>query len=212
LDLIFASLRRGSLPILLRSAFALLFIGVTVFPAWREIQTRQTNVDAIAARLQSLAGPEDLILINTWNYGIPFRRYYRGLTSTATIPPIEDLRFHRCDLVKRQMMSSDPMAPVLEKMDEALRSGHTIWLIGSLDFMPPGQEPRVVPPGYDGPDGWVGGNFYGGWAEQAGFLVQSHALHFERLRVPLAQPVSHYEDLPLSAVRGWRGAAATVTE
>ena len=212
LDLIFASLRTGSLPVLLRSAFALLFVGVAVFPAWREVQTRQTNVDVIAAQLQSLAGPEDLILINTWNYGIPFRRYYHGLTSTATIPPMEDLRFHRCDLVKRQMMSPDPMAPVLQKMDETLRSGHTIWLIGSLDFVPPGKEPQVIPPGYDGPNGWVGGNFYAAWALQAGFLVQSHALHFERVRVPLAQPVSHYENLPLSAIRGWRGAADTLKQ
>jgi uncharacterized membrane protein len=206
LDLIFASLSKGNLALLLRSAFALLFVGVAVSPAWREIQARQTNVDVIADRLQLLAAPEDLILINTWNYGIPFRRYYRGPASTATIPPIEDLRFHRCDLIKRQMMSPDPLDPVLKKMDETLRNGRTIWLIGSLDFVPPGKTPRVIPPGYDGPNGWVGGNFYGAWSLQAGFLVQNHALHFERVRVPLAQPVSHYEDLPLSAIHGWRRA------
>ena len=101
------------------------------------------------------------------------------------------------------------MAPVLQRMEETLRSGHTIWLIGRLDFVPPGKEPQIVPPGYDGPNGWVGGNFYAAWAEQAGFLVQSHALHFERVRVPLAQPVSRYENLPLSAIHGWREAAET---
>lgn len=212
LDLIVASLRTGSVPVLLRSAFALIFVGVAAFPAWQEIQPRQTNVDVIAAQLQSVAGPEDLILINTWNYGIPFHRYYRGLTSTATIPPIEDLRFHRCDLVKRQMMSPDPMAPVLQKMDETLRSGHTIWLIGGLNFVPPGKVPLVIPQGYDGPNGWVGGNFYETWATQAGFIVQSHARHFERVRVPMAQLVSHYEDLPLSAISGWRGGADTAKQ
>ena len=151
-----------------------------------------------------------MILINTWNYAIPFRRYYHGSSSTETIPPMDDLRFHRCDLVKRQMMSSDPLAPVLRKMDETLQSGHTIWLIGSLDFVPPGKEPQAIQPGYDGPNGWVGGNFYGAWAQQAGFLVQSHALHFERVRVPLAQPVSHYENLPLSAIRDWRPESETI--
>lgn len=209
LDLIFASARAGSLPVLLRSAFALLFVGVAFFPASQEVQARQTNIDVIATHLQSLAGPDDLILINTWNYGIPFRRYYRGPASTATIPPMEDLRFHRCDLVKRRMMSPDPLAPVLQKMDETLRSGHTIWLIGALDFAPPGKTPQVIPPGYDGPNGWVGGNFYAGWALQAGFFVQSHAQHFERLSVPLAQPVKHYENLPLSVIRGWRESAET---
>jgi len=209
LDLIFASLRGGSLPVFLRSAFALLFVGAAVGPAWAEIQARQTNIDVISTQLRSLAAPDDLILINTWNYGIPFRRYYHGSTFTATVPPMEDLRFHRCDLVKRQMMSRDPMAPVLQKMDETLRSGHTIWLIGSLDFVPPGKEPQVIPPGYDGPNGWVGGNFYTAWAMQAGYLVQRHALHFERVRVPLTQPVTRYENLPLSAIRGWRGDAET---
>jgi hypothetical protein len=212
LDLIFASLRAGRLPVLLRTAFAILFVGVAVSPAWRELQTRQTNVDVIATQLQSLAGPDDLILINTWNFGIPFRRYYRGATSTATVPPIEDLRFHRCDLAKRQMMSPDPMAPVLQKMDATLRSGHTIWLIGGLDFVPPGKEPKVIPPGYDGPNGWVGGNFYKTWELQAGYLVQSHALHLERVRVPLAQPVSRFENLPLSAIRGWREVAETLKQ
>jgi hypothetical protein len=212
LDLIFASLRAGSLPVLLRTAFALLFVGVAVSPAWRELQTRQTNVDVVALQLQSLAKPDDLILINTWNYGIPFRRYYREATSIATVPPIEDLRFHRCDLVKRRMMSPDPMAPVLQKMEETLRSGHTIWLIGSLDFVPPGKEPKVIPPGYDGPKGWVGGNFYTTWSLQAGYLVQSRAVHLERVRVPLAQPVSRYENLPLSAIRGWREVAETLKQ
>jgi hypothetical protein len=212
LDLIFASLRGGSLPVLLRSAFALLFVGAAVGPAWGAIQARQTNIDVISTQLQSVAAPDDLILINTWNYGIPFRRYYRGSTSIATIPPIEDLRFHRCDLVKRQMMSPDPLAPVLQKMEETLRSGHTIWLIGGLDFVAPGKEPPATPPGYDGPNGWVGGNFYATWALQAGYLVQIHAPHLERVRVPLAQPVARYENLPLSAIRGWREAAETLKQ
>ena len=67
-----------------------------------------------------------------------------------------------------------------------------------------GSEPQIVPPGYDGPKGWIGGNFYAAWSEQAGFLVQRHAAHFNRVRVPLDQPVSRYENLPLSAIHGWR--------
>jgi hypothetical protein len=182
-------------------------VSVGVNPAWQALHFRQTNVDVVAAQLQTQAAPNDLILINSWNYGISFRRYYHGPSNYETIPPIEDLRSHRVDILKRQMMSPDPMASVLQEMDETLQSGHTIWLIGSLDFVPPGKEPQAISPGYDGPNGWVGGNFYAAWAEQAGFLVQSHALHFERVRVPLTQPVSRYENLPLSAIRGWRSDA-----
>lgn len=204
IDMVLASVWTRERSLLARAAFALSIVTIGLYPAWQALHFRQTNVDAVAAQLQTQAAPKDLILINRWIYGISFRRYYHGPANWETIPPIEDLRTHRIDILKRKMMSPAPMAPVLQQMEETLRTGHTIWLIGSLDFVPPGKEPRVVPPGFDGPSGWVGGNFYAAWAEQAGFLVQQHALRFERIRVPLAQPVSHYENLPLSAFRGWR--------
>lgn len=208
IEIVLSSIWTRQLSLLVRGTFALAIMGVGAYPAWQALHFRQTNVDVVAARLQTEAAPDDLILINRWNYGISFRRYYHGPAKYETIPPIEDLRTHRVDLLKRQMMSPAPMTPVLQRMDETLRSGHTIWLIGRVDFVSPGKDPQqVVPPGYDGPNGWVGGNFYAAWAEQAGFLVQNHALHFERLCVPLAQSVSRYENLPLSAIRGWRGSA-----
>jgi hypothetical protein len=195
-----------------RAVLALAIVAIGVFPAWQALHFRQTNVDIVAAQLQKQVAPGDLILINRWNYGISFRRYYHGPAKYETIPPIEDLRTHRVDLLKRQMMSPAPMNPVLQRMEETLRSGHTIWLIGRLGFVSQGKEPQIIPPGYDGPNGWVGGNFYAAWAEQAGFLVQSHALHFKRLRVPLDQPVSRYENLPLSAIHGWRATAETARQ
>jgi hypothetical protein len=212
IEMVLASIWTREWSLLARGAFTLAIVSVGIYPAWQALHFRQTNVDVVAAQLQRQAAPNDLILINRWNYGISFRRYYHGQANYETIPPIEDLRSHRIDILKRQMMSPAPMTPLLHRMDETLQSGHTIWLIGSLDFVPPGKEPQVVPPGYDGPNGWVGGNFYAAWAEQAGFLVQSHALHFARVRVPLAQPVSRYENLPLSAIRGWRGPADTLKQ
>ena len=209
IEMVLASVWTRERSLLVRAAFALAIVGAGLYPAWQALRFRQTNVDVVAVQLETQAAPNDLILINTWNYGLSFRRYYHGRARYETIPPIEDLRSHRVDLLKRQMMSSAPMTPVLRRMEETLRSGHTIWLIGSLDFVPPGKEPQVIPPGHDGPNGWVGGNFHAAWAEQAGFLVQRHALQFERVRVPLAQPVVRYENLPLSAIRGWRSDSTT---
>jgi hypothetical protein len=209
LEMVLAAIWRREWSLLARGTFALAIMGVGAYPAWQALHFRQTNVDVVAARLQEQAAPEDLILINSWNYGISFRRYYHGPANFETIPPIEDLRTHRVDLLKRQMMSPAPMTMVLQRMEETLRGGHTIWLIGRLDFVSQGNEPQIVSPGYDGPDGWVGGNFYAAWAEQAGFLVQNHAAHFKRVRVPLAEPVSRYENLPLSIIHGWREMADT---
>lgn len=209
IEMVLASIWTRERSLLARAVVTLAIVSVGVYPAWRALHFRQTNVDVVAAQLEAQAAPNDLILINSWNYGISFQRYYHGPAKYETIPPIEDLRTHRVDLLKAQMMAPAPMVPVLQRMDETLRSGHTIWLIGSLNFVPPGKEPQVISPGYDGPNGWVGGNFYAAWAEQAGFAMQNHALHFERVSVPLGQPVSRYENLPLSAFRGWRGAADT---
>jgi uncharacterized membrane protein len=205
----------GSLPVkkwlqLARCGFALAFIGAATFPTWQALQVRQTNIDLIARKLEALAKDGDLILLSPWNYGITFRRYYHHETLCATLPPVEDLRFHRCDIVKRQMMSNAPMAPVLQKMDETLRAGKTIWLVGQLIPVAPGQRPLEVPPGYDGPDGFVSGPLYRAWMEQAGFFVQTHATDIERIPLPSPQPIMHFEAPALSSFRGWRSDSGTV--
>jgi hypothetical protein len=187
---------------LARCGFALAFIGASTFPCWQALQVRQTNIDLIAMKLASIVKDGDLLFVSPWNYGISFRRYYHEQTPFVTLPPVEDLRFHRCDIIKRQMMSPAPMAPVFEKIGETLRAGKTVWLVGELIPVAPGKRPLVLPPGYDGPNGFVNGPFYRAWGEQAGFFVQTHALNLERLPVR-QQAVSHYENLALTSIRGW---------
>ena len=187
-----------------RVAFAAIVAGVTFYPAYAALGARQTNIDVVAARVQALANEDDLILINPFPYGISFQYYYHGRAAYCTIPPLDDLRSHRADLLKGQMMAATPMAPLLSEIEGVLRAGHTVWLVGNVDLIPTGQTPLIVEPGHDGPNGWVGGNFYRAWSEQAGSLLRNRAEQFERVQVPLAQPVIHYENVPLSAFRGWR--------
>ena len=194
-----------------RSGFALVFIGATTFPAWQALQVRQTNVDLVASKLESVAKDGDLILVSPWNYGITFRRYFHQDLPYVTLPPVADLRFHRCDIIKRQMMARAPMEPVLRKMSETLRAGKTIWLVGQLLPVARGQRPLDVPPGYDGPDGFVSGPFYRAWMEQGGFLVQTRAINIESVPVPSLQPIIHYEDVALTSIRGWRSDAPVLT-
>ena len=132
-------------------------------------------MDLVAAKLEAVVQPDDLILINTWNFGVSFHRYYHGAAPSTTIPPIADLRTHRVDLAKKQMMSHEPLAPVLRQIEDTLRAGHTVWLVGYLRFLEPGQTPLQVPPGFDGPAGWVGGDFLSAWSEQVGMLTRQHA-------------------------------------
>ncbi|MGI9088590.1 MAG: hypothetical protein ACR2HH_12755 [Chthoniobacterales bacterium] len=208
LEIIFASLPPRTFVSGARLAFALLFIGCAIFPATQELELRQSNIDTIAARLHSLAKKDDLILINTWNYGISFRRYYQGPATSTTIPPIADLRFHRCDLSKFQMTQTDPLAPVLRQIGATLSRGHDVWLIGALDFVPPGERPAVVAPGHDGEDGWVGEGFYPSWSQQTSYFLQNHILGFERVLVPVPRTVIKFENLPLSRFHGFRETAS----
>jgi hypothetical protein len=195
----------GALPsrqTLCRCGCAIVLIALSAQPACTALRPRQTNIDAIARQLEATATADDLILINSWIYGLPFRRYYHGPATCGTIPPVEDLRSQRMDLVYRQMMFQAPMRPVLEKMEETLRAGHTIWLIGALRFVDRGQTPLAQPPPSDSRSS--PGGFFQAWSEQAAFVVQNHAATLARVRVPMNQPVMQYENVGLSAIRGWR--------
>ncbi|MEO5754532.1 MAG: hypothetical protein ABIR38_07490, partial [Chthoniobacterales bacterium] len=108
-----------------------------------------------------------------------------------------DLRVHRMDMVYQQLRSSAPMAPVLLKMEETLRQGNTIWLIGALEFVASGEIPRRN----------VRGSRLS-FSEQAGLLVRFHAEEMERVSLSLKQPVVHHENIPLSAIRGWHDSGA----
>ena len=203
LEMIFASLSKRRWLVLARSAFALIFVGTVAYPTWETLGIRQTNIDRIALELERRAQAEDLIVINTWNFGISFQHYYHGAARFETVPPVKDLRSHRVDLVKEQMMSPDPIASVLQQAQATLRAGRTVWLIGRLDFLEPGESPLSVPPGFDGPKGWVGGDFYKAWSEQLGSFFQQNAINI--VRAPrMKQPIMGYEDLELNVIRGWR--------
>jgi hypothetical protein len=204
LEIIFASSSSRIFATVARGVFVALFIGLTVLPSAQVLRMPQTNMDLIAGRLHSLAKKDDLILINTWNYGISFRRYYRDATPWTTIPPMEDLRFHRCDLAKRQMMSPDALVGVRQQIGETLRRGNDVWLVGTLSYVTPGQEPLLVPPGYDGPDGWIGSNFYPAWSQQTSYFLQKHIVDFERVVVPRTDDTMKFENLPLSRFHGYR--------
>ena len=107
--------------------------------------------------------------------GLPSGTTITESTPYVTFPPMEDLRTHRVDIAKRQMMSAQPIAPVLRRMAEVLHAGHTVWLIGGLNYVTPGRQPLSVPPGFDGPDGWVGDVTIPPGRSKASFLVQTHA-------------------------------------
>lgn len=199
-----------TLPLLLRVdrlAAALALLCLMGLPDWKEMPVRHTNVDLLATRLRPLAAEGDVILVLRWECAIPLARYYHGSAEIISLPPIDDHRFHRYDLVLRQMMTTDPLHPVFARLEEALRSGHRVFLAGTL-HVPTADHPLPdLPPAYrDAGGGWHGGAYDNLWQLQAGQLLSAHATRGGHIEVPIPGKarVQGFENLELWVVEGWR--------
>jgi hypothetical protein len=179
----------------------------TALPDWDEMPIRHTNVDLLAARLRPLADSGDVILVPRWECAIPLSRYYRGPAEIITLPPITDHSLHRYDLVLRQMMTADPIHPVLTRLGEALRSGHRVFLAGTVSFPDPASPLLSPPPAYRDAGGvWRGGDFYSAWQLQIGQFLNAHATRGGHIAVPIPgnARVQKFENLELGMAEGWR--------
>jgi hypothetical protein len=182
-------------------------LGLAIFTfmhSWDVAHTRKTNMDALAARLVSLASKDDLIVVCPFYLGVSFAYYYRGSTPWTTIPEIADQRVHSYDMFKIKMMQTDPIRPILQNMTKTLQNGHRVWLVGGLNFLRQGEAPRILPPAPNSPYGWSEGMYQTAWSEEAAFTLQTHGQALEQIRIPIGTPVNKYEDVSLLVVQGWR--------
>lgn len=184
-----------------RVAVALLIGLLTASVCWSGAQLRQTNVDLIAAKLKSDKKPEDLVLVAPWFNGVSLCRYYPQ-TNFTTLPPMEEIRIHHYDLMKRSMQSAEPIAGLESQIVGALRGGHKVWLVGSLKFPQPGEKVAQIPPYYTG----IGNNdaaYYFSWSGRLGKLVQEHATLGDIVTPAPPAPINPVENLNLIAISGW---------
>lgn len=187
-----------------RLVFATIALVVLPITAWPKAIERQTNVDIIAERLRVLAKPDDLIVVAPWQYGVSFNRYYRGTSPWMTLPAIADLRVHRYDLFREKMLSTHPIADVLEKIERTLTTGNRVWFVGGIKLPAAGHQPVVLPPAPNTSFGWDNVAYSESWREQVGALVREHASRGEAVSVPAVGPVNYFENISLSVVEGWR--------
>ncbi|CAN5615025.1 hypothetical protein BH20VER1_BH20VER1_16210 [soil metagenome] len=173
-------------------------------PAWRAAHLRQTNLDLIATKLEQTAAEGDVIVLAPWHPGVTFARYYRGQARWLTLPPISDNRIHRYDLFKAQMAAVDPIRPVFQAMQNALRAGHRVWFIGRIWILPPGEIPMLLAPAPYDAFGWDSAAYQSSWNEQTGDFLQKHVLTVEKVALPSEQPVGANENVELRVMSGWR--------
>jgi hypothetical protein len=191
---------------LLRLAVVLLVAGSQALPLSQHLTARQTNVDLVARHVTASATPEDLVVVNSWYYGVSFNRYYAGTARWLTLPDIPDHRVHRYDLLKVRMAASHPIDDVLSAVAATLRSGHRVWLVGGARWPKPGEAVPQLPPAPLSPEGWHDWPYTTAWSGQLGSFLQGHAVQAAAVAVPAGGPVNDLEDLPLVVVEGWRAA------
>ena len=179
----------------------ILVVAIAVFMnSWDAAHLRKTNIDLLAARLEKLADKDDLIVVNPFYYGISFARYYKGSTAWTSLPEITDHSAQRFDMLKIKMMQNEPIKRVVQKITITLQTGHSVWLVGRLNFLRPGEIPIVLPPAPHSPYGWNAVAYMTTWSEEAAFAVQTHGQAIEEISIPGTNPVSEHENVPLFVV------------
>ena len=188
-----------------RLAFLVATLAVALPFGWQLVQVRVTNVDALAQQVEWLAKPGDCVLVCPWTYGVSFSYYYRGENAWTTLPVLGDNTIHRYDLIKERIVSADPIAPVLARLGDALRSGHRVWVVGWMKAPAEGQGPLVLRPApNDARAGWDEATYMLSWTLQTGDFLRSHAQRTTEMPDHLNQKVSTLEYMKLYCLQGWQ--------
>jgi hypothetical protein len=174
------------------------------------LKLRQTDGDLVAAQISQNAKPGDFIVVLPWYYGITFGHYYRGAEPWMTLPPLEDYRFHRYDLLKSKLQMTNVIEPVLQQVETTLRSGHAVWIVGNVPMPQPNQAPPAdLPPAPHGPEGWADRPYTDAWSTRFGYLLVYHITNAVTFIDPTTNLVSSMENMPLAVATGWRSEVQT---
>ena len=132
------ALRVGSLALCIVAA-----VGTLAAPStWSQLAQRATNVDLLADAVRRAAAPDDLIVVASWERGVSFRRYYRGVTPWTTVPPLADVRVHRQDLMMAMLRTLDAeptpdatpasVRRLIAEIHATVAAGRRVWWIGEV--------------------------------------------------------------------------------
>jgi hypothetical protein len=190
---------------LLRAAAVALFLAWTAPLSSQIIAKRHTNFDLLTDALHTLAAPEDLVLVTRWECGVTMKRYYKGPAPWNTVPPLTDFRFQAYQPVMQHMREEDPLRPIFEQVEQTLRSGHKVWLVGEAPVPPPNKPAPSLPRVVDPKSKWRGSPaFYSVWVMQVTHFLSSHQTGGAKLALDKFGPVSDFEDMPVQSVSGWK--------
>jgi hypothetical protein len=113
---------------------------------------------------------------------------------------------HRYDLLREQMLATNTMQPVLEKITATLRSGHRVWLLCPPQITATLQKgvlkPQTLPPPPLPLSGWSPDPYVGLWISQTAFLLAGHAGQMHVVENPENESYIT-EQMDLLIIDGW---------
>ncbi len=168
-----------------------------------------TNMNIVVAEMSKYTKAGDFIVVYPWEFGITFARYYTGSVEWVTLPPVNDLRFHRYDIVKQDMLADKPIKPVLDRIERALASGHRVWVVGGLPNQGPGETevPTFRPaPAPNSQIGQFAADYPYIWGRQVADFLVKHGQYIWIPPVPSDHCLIGYELVPAFTVTGWKNA------
>jgi hypothetical protein len=181
--------------------------GFQVRAAYESTGVRLTDFDRAAATIESHNDDDDVIVLTGFYYGLSFQRYYHGRTPWRAVPDVEDYTSYRWDRVMTAMTEPARIRDLLRRMEFTLRSGHKVFLVGSL-LPPPATQPEPLPPAPQSRYGWELGWYMENWQKQIAYFLEKNALHGQNLTLNLDQPVDPLENVGVFVVSGWRDRGA----
>jgi hypothetical protein len=182
-------------------------VSAATFLSVDHVRTRLTNIDKVASHVETVARPADLVLLSRWVNEVSFSRYYHGAAPWMTVPPIAEVRFHRYDLLKREMMQVDQTVPLrrpTEAAQTALQAGNRVFIVGDLQFPPAGERAPLLPPAPLPGEGWAESPYYRQWLLLLSDFLARHANSIDSIPIRSETNVSEFENVHLYVVAGWR--------
>lgn len=188
-----------------RAALSLILVLGCGRACYQSVQFRQSNIDLVAARLKASAPPGDVILVFPWYYGVSLQRHFDA-SRWSTVPPLSEVRIHRLDLVKKAMMTENPIRPLLDQMRDALRSGRRVWFVGDFPAPPAGGNPGAELPPYREGMKVTEDAYFSSWVFEITALAQKHGLKGDPVAIPVpgGQAVNPLENVSVVMVQGWK--------
>jgi hypothetical protein len=207
LDGLFGAIRASGFRVML-AVCAVAFAANSAVPLWKNVGIRRTNMDIIAAQLQTMATIGDEIVIDPWDDAVTFNRYYHGDVKWTTLPEVSFFEYNKFDQLMKYMTDRHVADPLNGKLSEVLRAGHRVWVVSTVDF----PVAAIASPHYqDAPDplwGWRLWEYQFTWDNQVLYYLKSNSKSVSVVPVANDRPINHDEVSQLFRVEGWHDGSA----